>query len=245
MMKMLSYTTMMIQFPRPKLALSSRKQSYNRIADNVLLYEQQLKNNTLTVKSQDIILTNISKDCHSWLLEDKGEHLIQGKYISTLQKIADSIIDQNKNSLVTKSNKVWFQHKWAWDRAVIASKKQYSHEPFEFYVAVQKWINQMYVNRNGAWYILTNFLKTQQNVDVGLDEGGMEASSILGTPSTTINIPGSTYQNMVFQLRRAHKTMFDPAIEYMEGSTQWQHVQGIDYFKAVSRHIFADVQGPL
>lgn len=245
MPEILSKTTMLIQFPKPKLATSKRKQSYNRIVDNAGKYEQKLRDGSLTVQTQETILGAISTDCSFWLTEDKGKHPIQGKYLSELRKSAEAILAQNKNSLATKSSEDWYQHKWAWNRAVAFATKNFSQEAFEFYVAVQKWVDKMHHNRNGAWYILTNYLKTQGNVDVGLAEGAMNAQQVLGTPSTTINISGGMYKQMAAQLRRAHATMFDPAVKYMEKTTQWQHIDADPYFKAASRHVAAGVVGPL
>lgn len=242
--KILPQAEMLRRWPKPKITIGSdRKKSYVTVADKVGEYETHLKKGTLTLVNQKSILKDISEKCSTFLTEDKGQHMQQGQYLRQLKKMADKILEQDE-TFCTKSHK-WRVQKWAWDKAVAIAKSRFCHEPFEFYEAVQKWITVMHCSRNGAWYILTNHLKTSKQVDVGLAEGGMDPKVILGVPSASINIPHRTYLKMADMIRRAHQTMFDEAIGYIERTTQWQYVQPLAYFQAVSRQLKADVHGPL
>jgi hypothetical protein len=240
----LNQAQMLQRFPRPKIVgLSDRKKAYNRIADNIGTYESEMKNGSLTPQSQKTVLGAISEDCGVWLLEDKGKHRQQYNYVGSLRKMVDKILE-NQNKPFCKSAKLWYAQRWAWNKAVAYQTKSFCQEPFEFYEAVQKWIKLMYHSRQGAWYLLTNHLKTANQVDVGLEEGTMNPRLILGVPSTSINVPFAMYQRMADLIRRAHPTMFDEAIEFMEGSTMWQRIEFDPYFKAISAHIRAEVSGP-
>lgn len=239
----LNQREMLARFPRPKITtFSDRKSKYNEIVDYIGIYEKLLKNNTLTPTKQTQILTAISEGCSFWLTEDKGQHVQQGRYLYKLKQMTDNILKQPKT--FCRATDKWYAMPFAWEKAFTAAKRMFSEEPFEFYVAVQKWIHQMFHSRNGAWYILTNFLSCTQHVNVQLQEGTMDPTLILGKPSTSINIPSHMYAQMAEAIRRAHQTMFDPAIDFMERNTQWQHVETKDYFRALNKHVTAKVSGP-
>lgn len=225
---------------------SERKAAYNSLASSVAEYERMMRGKTLTTSIQNRILGSISQNASTWLIEDMGQHKAHGNAIGDVQKAANAILEKKENAC-SSSNAAWYQWRWAWNQAVEAAAKNFSHEGFQLYDAVQKWIHQMHCNRAGAWYILMNYIRCDDldtEPDVGMNEGGLDPAVVLGKPYATVNISSHKYQQMQMGVRRAHSTMFDPAIKETE-QTQFQNVSNKSFTAALGRQVAAGVKGPI